>query len=89
MKNLKTKSTVNNSSLEAMEALAQERGFNSRIWGTVLQWKNINRVVKQGETGTQIIKPVEKQMVNQDGKKLERLISRRYTIFNLDQTKAL
>jgi antirestriction protein ArdC len=87
MQNISTKNTYQNSNLEALEEVAQDRGFDSRIWGTFLQWKNINRTVKKGETGTRIIKPVEKKIVNQDGKKIEKLIVRRYTIFNLDQTK--
>ena len=86
MKNISTKNTYQNSNLEALEEAAQAQGFESRIWGTFLQWKNIGRTVKKGEKGTQIIKPVEKKIVNQNGKDIEKTIVRRYTIFNLEQT---
>lgn len=89
MKNINTQNIYQNSNLEALEEAAQAQGFDSRIWGTFLQWKNIGRTVKKGETGTKIIKPVEKKIVNQSGKDIEKTIVRRYTIFNLDQTKEL
>lgn len=89
MQNISTKNTYQNSNLEALEEVATELGFESRIWGTFLQWKNIGRTVKKGEKGTQIIKPVEKKIVNQHGKEIEKMIVRRYTIFNLEQTKEI
>jgi antirestriction protein ArdC len=86
MKNISTNNTYQNSNLEALEKAGTAFGFESRIWGTFLQWKNIGRTVKKGEKGTQIIKPVSKKIVNQNGKELEKNIVRRYTIFNLEQT---
>jgi antirestriction protein ArdC len=89
MKNISSNATYQNTNLEALEETAADRGFESRIWGTFIQWKNIGRCVKKGETGTKIIKPVDKKIVTVDGKKIEKKVVRRYTIFNLDQTTEL
>ncbi len=89
MQNIVTKNTYQNSNLEALEEAAENLGFQSRIWGTFLQWKNVGRTVKKGEKGTQIIKPVETKIINQNGKEIEKKIVRRYTIFNYEQTKEL
>lgn len=89
MINISTKNTYQNTNLETLEETAQALGFESRIWGTYLQWKNEGRTVKKGEKGTKIIKLVKKQIVNQFGKDIEKKIVRRYTIFNFEQTKEL
>lgn len=89
MININSNATYQNSNLDALEEAAIECGFDSRIWGTFIQWKNIKRMVKKGAKGTQIIKPVTTKIFNKNGEKVEKLVVRRYTIFNLDQTKEL
>jgi len=89
MQNVSTNNTYQNFNLEALEETATALGFESRIWGTFLQWKNDGRTVKKGESGTKIIKLAKKQIVNQHGKDIEKKIVRRYTIFNFEQTKEL
>ena len=89
MKNISTNQTYQNTNLEALEEAALKCNYDSRIWGTFVQWKSVGRTVKKGEKGTEIIRVIERDILNVDGEKVERKIVRRYTIFNLEQTKEI
>lgn len=89
MKNVITQNTYQNTNLEALQEVAEERGYTAIIWGTFPQWKNVGRTVKKGEKGTVIIKVVKTKMINQQGEEVPKKVVRRYTIFNLEQTTEL
>lgn len=69
---------------------AETRGFDSNLWGTFNQWRNLGGHVNRGEKGTQIVfwNIKEETTTNpQTGEQKEekRFFARTYTVFNLCQ----
>ena len=57
---------------QLLAVVAEEKEYQSNEWGTFLQWKNaISRVVKKGEKGCRISRPVKKMEVDKDTGEVE------------------
>ena len=76
---------------QLLAVVAEEKEYQSNEWGTFLQWKNnISRVVKKGEKGCRISRPVKKMEVDKDtGKEKQIPVLKRYSVFNIQQTEEL
>ena len=69
---------------------SQSEGYESSLWGTFNQWKNLGGHVERGQKGTRIVfwKVVTEETTHpHTGEKQEdkRFFARQYTVFNLDQ----
>lgn len=62
-------------------------GFQSRWWGTYLQWKELKGQVRKGEKGTRVVfwRAVDKEINPNTGKPDRFFVMRSYVLFNLDQ----
>ena len=68
--------------------------YDSNEWATFMQFKTINRMVQKGEKGVRICKPVKKflkdgesVLLDKDGKEKTKNVLKKYSVFNIDQTK--
>ena len=89
MFNVKTKNSYQGQNITKLEEAAEEQGFSSNVWGTFLQWKEAGRMVQKGQTGTRIIKVVDKKIYDAQGKETKKKVVKENSVFNLQQTKAI
>lgn len=83
MFNFLTKKAYSGSNVDTL----MDAGFESEFWMTFAQARKIGRKVLKGSHGTQIIKIVIKEVVNEKtGKIEEKKFPKYYTVFNIEQT---
>lgn len=70
-------------------ATAQERGYDSALWGTFKSWKDRGASVNKGEKATQVVfwKSLDVATTNDAGETVieKRLLARGYYVFNVAQ----
>ena len=65
-----------------------EKNYESALWGTYLQWKQVGRTVKKDEKGTVIFRPVRvKNGTHEDGSERFKSSRKHFNVFNFEQTE--
>ena len=89
MQNFVTKTAYSGKNVGELEMAAMMFGYQSREWLTFKQAMELGLSVK-GQSGTQIVRIVIKKIRDKaTGETKKVKVPKRYTVFNMDQTKPL
>jgi antirestriction protein ArdC len=96
--NVKSHQPYRGVNLLSLWATAQVRGYESGVWATFQQWKEVGATVRKGEKATPCVfwKQLENgqqqkesaeagQQLEHDGKDAKRFVARAFYVFNADQ----
>jgi antirestriction protein ArdC len=94
--NYVTQNEYSGKNQDHLTAQYEDKSFKSNQWGTFMQFKSANRMVQKGEKGVRICKPVKKflkdgesVLLDKKGKEKTTNVLKKYSVFNLEQTKEL
>ena len=94
--NYVTQNEYSGKNQDYLTAQYEDKSFKSNQWATFMQFKSANRMVQKGEKGVRICKPVKKflkdgesVLLDDKGKEKTKNVLKKYSVFNLEQTKSL